>query len=90
MSNEQVQQNNFKAQILEVMGEIDISNTQKIRVLLVRDPELGVTTSLQKWWRPNADSEWMAGKGFMLDGSECLKLSDYLQKAGKRIVHLKV
>jgi hypothetical protein len=89
MSTEQPQQNNFKAEILDTIGELEFSNTQKLRVLLVRDPEIGVSISCQKWWRPNGNSEWVAGKGFMLDGRECLRLSDYLGKAGKRIIHLK-
>lgn len=86
---EQPQQNNFKAQILEVIGELEFSNTQRIRVLLIRDPEQGVCISCQKWWRPNASAEWIAGKGFTLDGRESLRLSDYLEKAGKHIIHIK-
>jgi hypothetical protein len=89
MSTDQSQQNNFKAEILDTMGEIEFSNTQKIRVLLIRDPEQGVCISCQKWWRPNTSSDWIAGKGFTLDGRESLQLSDYLGKAGKRIIHLK-
>lgn len=89
MHIEQPQQNNFTADVLDTIGEIELSNTQKIRVLLVRDPDMGVRISCQKWWRPNSKSEWVAGKGFMLDGRECLKLSEYLGKAGKRIIHLK-
>lgn len=81
--------NNFKADILREIGVLPISNTQEYRVLLVRDPELGIRVSLQKWWRKSKDETWNAGKGFFLDGRECIQIGRWLQEIGSEIIHVK-
>lgn len=56
--------------IIKDVGESPISNTQKIRILQVEDSKSRPRVSLQKWWRPNTESEWRVGKGFMLTHEE--------------------
>lgn len=88
--NKQEVRNNFRDVIITDLGEEIISNTQKYRVLLVRDDDTGkARISIQKWWRESADKEWVAGKGFKLNGRQSLNLGKMLQEAGKSILHVK-
>lgn len=76
---------------MDILREIEIvpvSNTQEIRVLLVRDKSLGVKISLQKWWRPDVDSDWRIGKGFLMDGRQSLKIGRALTSVGGEIVNI--
>ena len=45
-----------------VHGEMEISNTQKIRVLELENNKV----SIQKWWRADSNGDWCIGKGFQL------------------------
>lgn len=79
------QVNKFKDSILEDIGNIAVSDTQRIRVLKVWDVNSNQTKlSVQKWWRPNSESEWLAGKGFKLDPSEASILSELLKEGVKK------
>ena len=72
-------ENKFKDTVVSEIGEISISNTQKYRVLVIRDSETKDTyISAQKWWRRGEDSLWLAGKGFRLSSVEAKKLGDLL------------
>jgi hypothetical protein len=82
-------ENNFKAEIIKEVGRVVISNTQEIRTLLVRDENLGLRVSCQKWWRESTDKEWKAGKGFFLSGREAVEVGEALQAVGNEIIHIK-
>jgi hypothetical protein len=85
-SNKENIPNNFLDEILEDIGEMPISSTQKIRVLKVKDSYTGKTRlSVQKWWRPDSDQEWLAGKGFKLDTLESKVLAELITKGSEII-----
>ena len=75
-------QNNFKDEILEVVGEIPLSNTQMLRVLKVKDEHGTVSISAQKWWRHNDKEDWAVGKGFNLEPTHAVNLGVMLTKGG--------
>ena len=76
----------LKDTILEEIGEIPISNTQKYRVLIVVDADTGeVKVSAQRWWRKNIDSEWVVGKGFKLDQAKSLKMASLLTEGSRNL-----
>lgn len=83
------EKNNFKANIIKVIDQIPISNTQEIRTLLVRDEKLGLRVSCQKWWRESTDDEWKAGKGFFLSGRDAVQLGEALMQVGNEIIHIR-
>lgn len=79
-------QNNFKDDILQDIGEIPVSNTQKIRVLKVKDYSTGkVTLSVQKWWRAGKQSEWVVGKGFKIDSKQAKELAELIALGEKTL-----
>ncbi len=81
-----VNDSKFKDTIISEIGEISISNTQKYRVLVVRDNETRDTCiSAQKWWRKGDDTPWLAGKGFKLSASEAEELGELLVKGSLEV-----
>jgi len=60
--------NEFRDRIVEEVGEIPLTDTQKYRVLIVLDADTNQPRlSAQRWWRKSSKDEWIAGKGFKLD-----------------------
>lgn len=79
---EDLEFNKFKDTILSEVGEILISNTQKLRVLIVLDFNTGKKlVSAQKWWRPNDTEEWRVSKGLKFHKQRGIILSDLILKA---------
>lgn len=79
----------LKSTILEVQGEIEISSTQKIMILIIRDEGGRIKVANQKWWRADDTQMWEPGKGFHLDGQTTLKQAEMLLRAGRKILHVK-
>jgi hypothetical protein len=80
----EVPNNKFYDKILEEVGEIVLSNTQKLRVLIVSDYETGKTVlSAQKWFRRTKEDEWIASKGFKLSGSNAEQLGVLTECKGR-------
>lgn len=78
----------FNKSIVNDVGEVEISNTQKIRVLVLEGegtPEI----SIQKWWRPDIDIDWQVGKGFKLSPVEASYLGNIIEKAGNLFVNVR-
>lgn len=84
-----IEKNNFKAEIIKEVDKVIISNTQEIRVLLVRDPNTGLKISCQKWWRESTENEWKAGKGFFLNGRDSVQLGQALLAVGNETIHIR-
>lgn len=75
-------------EILKCMGELPISNTQKISVLIVRGLDGKPELSVQKWWRTDSKQDWIIGKGFRFGDSdidEIFKLGNMIIAGGKEI-----
>lgn len=78
--------NKFKDAILEELSELAISDTQKYRVLKVRDHDTNaVLVSAQKWWRKDANAPWVAGKGFKLTPDMAVVLGQLMVDGGRKI-----
>ena len=73
---------------IKEIGEVSISDTQKLRVLLVIDRDLEVVVSAQKWWRSNTKSPWQVGKGFKLSSIESLQLGALMSQGGTELQKL--
>lgn len=73
--------NKFRDEIVEELGEVPFSNTQKIRVLRVRENTTGLDKiSIQKWWRASDISPWIAGKGFKVSSQQARELAEILTR----------
>lgn len=71
----------FRDEIIDDLGEVVFSNTQKIRVLRVKEEITGLSKiSIQKWWRASDTSPWIAGKGFKVDINQAKQLANILSK----------
>lgn len=70
-------ENKFKAEVVKTYGTLMISTTQEYRVMMVKDPELGIRIALQLWW--DDDNEWVAGKGFFLRGRQANSIGKMLR-----------
>jgi hypothetical protein len=89
MEREEMVQQNHTFDILREIGKIPLSSTQEYRILLVRDEDLGIRISAQKWWRPNREEEWKAGKGFLLTGRQASEMGRMLTECGNQILNVK-
>lgn len=73
--------NKFRDEIIEDLGEVVFSNTQKVRVLLVTDSITDQEmVSIQKWWRASDTAHWIAGKGFKVDRGQAKDLARILTR----------
>lgn len=73
--------NKFRDEIVEELGEVLFSNTQKIRVLRVKENTTGLDKiSIQKWWRASDTAPWIAGKGFKVSNQQAQELSKILTR----------
>lgn len=69
----------FRDEIIEDLGEVIFSNTQKIRVLRVKEESTDLQKiSIQKWWRASDTAPWIAGKGFKVDSKQAIQLAKIL------------
>ena len=79
----------FDAEILKDVGDVEISNTQKLRVLVVRDETKKIRIAAQKWWRKDIESDWRSGKGFFLTGRQASELGHLLVETGRALLHVR-
>lgn len=76
-------------EIIEEVGVLETSSTQKTQVNIVRDDRGKVKVAIQKYWRKEKDQEWNIGKGLFVSGRDAVSISDMLQQAGNKILHIK-
>lgn len=73
--------NKFRDEIVEELGEVSFSNTQKIRALRVKEDTTGLDKiSIQKWWRASDTAPWIAGKGFKVSNQQAKELAKILTR----------
>lgn len=58
-----------------------VSDSQKLRILLVKDDNHNFKVSAQTWLLE--DGEWQPGKGYFLTGRQAMMLGDYIKTSLK-------
>lgn len=75
----------YKAKYLKNITDIELSSTQKLVVGMVDSDSTSKSSQLkigiQKFWRKGTDTEWLPGKGFLVDYDTASQLLEGLEKA---------
>ncbi|AYP68625.1 hypothetical protein EalM132_00113 [Exiguobacterium phage vB_EalM-132] len=69
----------------ETVGTISISDTQQLRVQIIKGDRHGVIEedriAVQKWWRGHSEAEWLPSKGIFATPNEAQLLAQYIIEA---------